>query len=158
MRDPGNPIEALVDSIIASGLLSIEENVRWVFRDGTLKARLEVKHPEYMSFRLDITKNPHISRCSIQLVFDGRPVRRFCQKQKHENPADCTENPSQKFIGHHKHKWSDLTGDECIYIPDDISLASVEQMFYDFCTECGIVLDGRWIEPPEVQLGFGLLP
>ena len=154
MRRQGSEIETLVDSVIDSGLLVIEDNINWALRDGTLKARVPVRHPEFMSFALEIVKNSRLPRCSISLLYEKYPIRRFCQRHVHDNPHDCPSNPSQRFIGHHKHKWSDLTGDECVYVPDDISLASMEQMFYDFCVECGITFEGRWNDPPPAQLGF----
>ncbi len=58
------------------------------------------------------------------------------------------------FDGHHKHKWSDVTGDECVYVLDDISLASMEEAFYGFCEECGVSFNGVWEDPTPVQIGF----
>ena len=154
MRHQGTQIETLVDSIIDSALLTIEDNINWVLRDGTLKSRVAVKHPEFMSFTLEIIKSSRLPRCSIQLLYERYPVRRFCSNHRHDNPHDCLAQPLESFSGFHKHKWSDLAGDECVYIPDDISLVSLEQMFYDFCTECGITFEGRWNDPPPTQLGF----
>ena len=134
MRHQGTQIETLVDSIIDSALLTIEDNINWVLRDGTLKSRVAVKHPEFMSFTLEIIKSSRLTRSSIQLLYERYPVRRFCSNHRHDNPHDCLAQPLESFFGFHKHKWSDLTGDECVYIPDDISLVSLEQMFYDFCT------------------------
>ena len=134
MRHQGSQIETLVDSILDSSFLTIEDNIKWVLRDGTLKARVDVKHPEYMRFALEINKNSRIPKCSIQLLYGRIPIRRFCQMHGHDNSHDCLSQPLERFSGYHKHKWSDLTGDECVYVPDDISLVSMEQMFYDFCT------------------------
>lgn len=154
MRHQGSEIETLVDSIIDAALLVIEDNINFVLRDGTLKARVAVKHPEFMSFTLEVLKNPRLPRCSIQLLYLRYPVRRFCQRGRHTNAYDCQTHPLEVFSGHHKHRWSDVTGDDCVYVPDDISLASIEQMFYDFCVECGITFEGRWNDPPEIQLPF----
>jgi hypothetical protein len=86
------------------------------------------------------------------LTYDGRALRRFCSNTTHSNPNDCPE--AILIQGYHKHRWRDETGDECAYVPEDISLSSMEEAFYDFCAECGVTFNGVWSDPPEVQMGF----
>jgi hypothetical protein len=47
-----------------------------------------------------------------------------------------------------------MTGDDCAYIPDDMTPGLlVENAFYEFCAECGITFLGAWHDPP-IQAPF----
>ncbi|GEM_PF-4248578 len=154
MRKMGLQLEALIDSIIDSGKLKSDERVIWKWREGHWKATLKVEHPEQSGVELVIIMLPLLSRFSVQLNYQGTPARRFCSNSPHTMPHDCLEHPGERLFGYHKHRWSDQTGDECCYVPDDMSVISIEQAFYDFCSECGIIFDGVWSDPPPTQIGF----
>ena len=155
MRDPISHIEALIENLLASGELEIFDKVKWQLRDGYLASTLKVHHlDQQQDIRLDLLKNPRISKFSFQLRVNSKPARRFCSRTAHTNPADCAELPNVKFPHEHKHRWSDLTGDECVYVPEDFNLHPLEDAFFSFCEECGIDFHGVWNDPPEVQLGF----
>ena len=158
VRDASSELESIIDLLIGSGLLSLSDSVRWELRDGYLRARLPVAHQDYPEgLRLEILKNPRISKYSFQLMFRGKAARRFCSNHTHQNPVDCPQTPGQEYDGYHKHRWSDTTGDECIYKPTDFALDSIEEAFYAFCDECNIEFNGVWNDPPEIQLGFETL-
>ena len=155
MRDPNSHIEALIENLLASGELEIFDNVNWKLRDGYLGTTLTVQHPQQQpDIRLELRKNPRISKFSIQLRVSSKPARRYCSRMPHTNPSDCANFPNMRFVNEHKHKWSDITGDECVYIPEDFNTDPLEEAFLSFCEECGITFHGVWNEPPEVQMGF----
>ncbi|MSQ15164.1 MAG: hypothetical protein EXR50_04805 [Dehalococcoidia bacterium] len=154
MRDPGSQAAALIDSIIESGELIINDRVRWEQREGHLKARLSVISQRYPGFRLELGKSLNLPRFTLQLTFNTIAARRYCSNNTHSVAADCPDYAGQRLQGPHKHRWSDETGDECIYVPDDISPDSLEKAFYDFCAESGIIFNGVWIDPPLAQLGL----
>ena len=104
--------------------------------------------------RLQASKNPRLSKFSFQLLVRNRPARRFCSQHPHTNPSDCEEMPEEHFHREHKHQWSDLTGDECVYVPTDFTVSPLEEAFYSFCEESGIEFHGIWNDPPLVQFGF----
>jgi hypothetical protein len=57
--------------------------------------------------------------------------------------------PGERLKGHHKHRWSDVTGDDCAYVPEEMTAGLfVEDSFYEFCAECGITFLGVWRDPP----------
>ena len=155
MRDPNSQIEGLIENRLPSGNLEVFDNVNWQLRDGYLASTLKVLHPDQQQdIRLDLRKNPRISKFSFQLRVSSKPARRFCSDIPHTNPADCVEFPNTRFPHEHKHRWSDLTGDECVYVPEDFDLHPSEDAFFSFCEECRINFHGVWNDPPEVQLGF----
>ncbi|MBI5283551.1 MAG: hypothetical protein HY874_00510 [Chloroflexi bacterium] len=155
MREQGTQLEALIDAAVESGAMVITDSIAWRRGEGHLKARAEVDHPTEDSFRLELQYLPLISRFSIQLVFKGRPARRLCSDSPHTQALDCADAPGHRMEGTHKHRWSDETGDECVYVPDDIADSSdIEQSFYDFCSECNISFNGVWNEPPPYAAGF----
>ena len=154
MRVLGSNHEASIDSILDSGELSINDRIIWRQREGHLKARVPVLHSEHRGIVLELTFLPIVARFSLQLRFDSIPARRFCSRSPHTMPHDCLENPGQRIDGYHKHRWSDITGDECCYVPDDISISSLEQTFYDFCAESSITFNGIWSDPPPAQIGL----
>ena len=147
MREPQSQLEYLFDDLMSSGNLEITTPVLWRQRDGYLTARLPIPHTTYAIF-LDLKKNTRLPRYSFQLVVNGYPARRFCSDQPHTNPRDCADLPTLKARGYHKHRWTDLTGDECVYIPEDMTAASIEVAFDEFCEECGITFGGLWYDPP----------
>ena len=124
-------------------------------RDGYLAATLSVQQPDHQQdLRVELRKNPRIAKFSFQFRINSKPARRYCSDLTHTNPPDCAEYPNERFSKEHKHRWSDVTGDECVYVPDDFNAHPIEDAFYSFCEECGIVFHGLWNDPPEVQLGF----
>jgi hypothetical protein len=148
-------LEPLVDDIIESGGLKIQENVRFIIREGHLKCRLPVHHPENIDLsgmRLEIVKSVDLPSFSIVLLLNSRRVRCYCSDEPHTNPQDYETEPGRSFTGYHKHRWSDATGDECVYIPSDIPGSPLEEAFYQFCDECGITFGGVWNDPPPAQL------
>ena len=66
----------------------------------------------------------------------------------HTQAPDCPDAPGERILGRHKHRWADLTGDECVYVPDEMTGGLIENSFYEFCAECGITFLGRWNDPP----------
>jgi len=155
MRVEGLNLEPLIEETIESGGLTIQENVRFVIREGHLKCRLQVQYSEntgLSGMRLEILKSVDLPSFSIVLILNGRRVRCYCSDVPHTNPQDCESDPGRKFTGYHKHTWSDLTGDDCVYIPTDIPGSPLEEAFYQFCDECGITFGGVWNDPPPAQL------
>ena len=155
MRDPTSQLESLIENLFTGGQLELCDNVMWHLRDGYLAASLRVQQPDHQQdLRLELRKNPRITKFSIQFLINSKPARRYCSDHPHTNPPDCVESPNVLFPKEHKHRWSDLTGDECVYVPDDFNTHPIEDAFYSFCEECGITFHGLWNDPPEVQLGF----
>lgn len=150
-RESGVAIESLVDRAIEAGVLAVDGPVAWRQGEGHLKARLPVQHSEEEDFRLELIWLPIHRRFSITLLYQRYRVRCLCSNTPHVVPRDCPDHPGERLFGLHKHRWSDITGDECIYIPDDISTASPEQAFYDFCAESGVAFTGVWNDPPPWQ-------
>lgn len=161
-RDQSSELEALIDSVIDSGDLTITEAVVWKVSEAYLKARVPVAHPDHRDWRMELHKNPRLPRFVFSLLYAGKPARRFCSHSWHRNPLDCTDwgnvKPGERVFGYHKHRWSDAAGDECVYIPDDMNNAvSIEEAFYDFCNECGVTFNGLWADPPPGSVGFEVI-
>ena len=155
MRDPTSQLEALIEGFLSSGQLEVYENVMWRLRDGYLVATLKVEEPDrQLDVRLELRRNPRISKFSFQFLINSKPAWRYCSDHPHTNPPDCADSPNGHFPSQHKHRWSDLTGDECVYVPEDFTTNPIEDAFYSFCEECGISFHGIWNDPPQVQLGF----
>lgn len=65
----------------------------------------------------------------------------------HHNPQ-CTQ------IGEkHKHRWAEALRDKEAYAPDDITatVADPVSVWQQFCTEAGIIHDGKLAEPAAIQ-------
>ena len=155
MRAEGLSLESLIEEVISSGQLIIEDDVRFESREGHLKCRLSVRHqgePERSGLRLEIVKSVELPSFSLIFLVNSRRVRCYCSDGRHTNPADCISDPGKNFNGYHKHLWSDQTGDDCVYIPDDIPGSLLQEAFYQFCDESGITFVGIWNDPPPVQL------
>ena len=155
MRAEGLDLEPVIEEAIHSGNLVIQDNVRFVTREGHLKSRMSVQYPDNPDtggMRLEILKSVDLPSFSIVLLVSGRRARCYCSNEPHTNPEDCVTHPGQHFTGYHKHTWSDRTGNECVYVPDNIPGSPLEEAFYQFCDECGINFGGVWNDPPLVQL------
>lgn len=155
MRDPTRQLESIIDGLLSGGQLEIYANVMWQLRDGYLVATLKAEEPNrQLEVRIELRKNPRITKFSFQLLVNNTPARRYCSRHPHTNPSDCTANPNSHFPEQHKHAWSDATGDECVYLPDDFATNPIEDAFYSFCEECGIAFQGVWNDPPQSQMGL----
>ena len=155
MRAEGLNLESLIEDVTNSGQLVIEDDVRFESREGHLKCRLDVHHQgqsELSGLNLEIVKSVELPSFSLIFLVNSRRARCYCADERHTNPADCTSDPGRKFTGYHKHSWSDQTGDECVYIPEDIPGSLLQEAFYQFCDESGITFAGVWNDPPSVQL------
>ena len=155
MRADGLNLEPIVNEAVNSGVLLIQDNVRFEAREGHLKCRLPVGQSgelDVSGMRLEILKSVELPSFSLTLILNRRRVRCYCSDGIHTNPSDCAASPSLRFDGYHKHLWSDQTGDECVYVPDDIPGSPLEEAFYQFCDESGITFNGTWTDPPLVQL------
>jgi hypothetical protein len=153
--EPGLQIEAVIDAAIDSGDLTISDSVTWTRLDGGSKARVNVQHPEEADFFLELTQsNRLVNRFTIQLVFRRKAARRYCSNHTHTQKQDCPQDAGVQFFGYHKHRWSDETGDECIYVPEDMNGGPIEDSFYEFLAECGITFLGEWRDPPPIQFRF----
>jgi len=154
-REPGSQLASFINSALESGLLTIVDPISWGHREGHLKARVDVEYPDDSGFRVELLQVSVLpQRFSIQLMYKGRTARRYCSQTSHRQPRDCPDDGNVRLSGKHKHRWSDETGDECAYVPEDISGGLIEESFYEFCAECGINFMGVWRDPPGSQLGF----
>lgn len=113
-----------------------------------MKARLRVEYPTDPGFELMLQQSRVIERYTIQLSYRRKPARRYCAAHVHTNASDCPDMKNERIWGRHKHRWSDLTGDECVYVPEDMQGTLLEECFYEFMEECGITFLGRWNDPP----------
>ena len=149
MREHGTQLEAAIDMAIESGQLNINDTVVWIKAEGHTKARLRVGHPTEREFALELHQNSKLpERFSLQLLYKRRPARRYCSLTPHTQAVDCDEAPGQRILGKHKHRWSDTSGDECVYVPLDMTGMLIEECFNEFCAECGITFLGAWNDPP----------
>jgi hypothetical protein len=148
MREAGSQVEASIDAAIESGELSVSEAVTWSKAEGHVKARIRLQHPSESGFFVELQQSRIPERFTLQLVYKKNPARRFCSTNPHTQALDCAESPGMRLPGRHKHRWSDVTGDECVYMPEDISGVLIEEVFHEFCSECGITFLGVWHDPP----------
>ena len=105
MRAEGLDLEPVIEEAIHSGNLVIQDNVRFVTREGHLKCRLPVQYldnPDVIGMRLEIVKSVDLPLFSIVLHLNCRRLRCYCSAEPHTNPEDCVLDPGQHFIGYHK--------------------------------------------------------
>jgi len=134
------PTRAEAERVLASAK-TIGENVTWR-SESSRTPRWRFEATVIGSSPLDVLKLCGFygrKNWRFTLLMRQAPIRRFdFQYTDHRNPDRTIISQP------HKHLWDDEQGNREVYVPDDIDITDVNRAFYDFLTECNIVLVGDY--------------
>ena len=147
--------EGEVDAAIRSNTLSVTGRPSWsiVAHKSWYRIVLPVTCPESLRTELRIVVGVNAidpSKFSITLFWHRTVrVRGLDFNGSHSNSHVNTEEWERRT---HKHSWRDACESEFAYTPTDITGRTVQEVFPEFCTECGIACQAVLPELPPASM------
>lgn len=153
---PAAPITETEVTAILSQEMRIDESVQWLPKTDRVyvEASLRVRHPQRnIALTLKLTQNRLAQRkFSISLLLNG--AHRIVRLDVNGSHANWHTDSNRWTLQIHEHLWTDACHGQWArsvnVVGNDLLTA-----FEDFCSRHVILFEGRWADPPAMQLGLG---